>query len=515
MNTRKRVTYMNDAAEVTEVYSPDNPQESLPDPVLYGNETSSATAMYYKIAEVQMPAGGAWEDSSCVLEIVDANYANDLIFPAVIVLTMNQEGAVSCYPFCVQMSGDRRVLSRLYLSYNSASGSKATLYFKTEDSFSSIGIRCLFQYVRSQLAASRWKFAATGGAGLASLPDADNNIALIDILNNHGVYFQMPVYGYWNNGVNVFGTDFNSYVMPGFYEILGSDSLPATNAPFANNNLTYDNCNWHLLVLRRTTTYVTQIAFSVRSDIAAQMRNYVNGSWTAWVVLGEQLASISQGCVLYNGATYYPVRLQEFDPKDCYDITDNKYSWLTGDSRYSGLANGQLYYFNGFVVDAEEDEDLGDEGKVIVVTVPRGGTSGSDSSWSTAFKNNAPVYAYLLAPIGNVDALKGSYTTITAGGTRDITVGVDVNNFKTVKLRFRYSTVQGIAECKIGEACTASLGVTSSLFEYYVSFSVSRKNATTITVSLSNLYQRTSDGQLSNITASASNVFIEDCWVCP
>lgn len=438
MSSRNNYVYRNKAGGEEEVYSPSNPQDMLPPPVNFGNESNSETPHYYKVMEVQLPPDGAWEDTFAIVDFIDSNYANDRFNPCSIMLGMHQEGAYGCWAIITQLSGDRATLGRLYMSHNNASGSKVSLYFLSSTTYSSIGVRVHYVYDRQNIDAYRWK-VCVNSAGLDSLPSADNNLSLLEyeVSARDNLYFQMPVWGDWNRGINVCGSDFNDYVMPGFYELVSNPSM--ANAPSSNNNPTYENCNWYLLVFRRGGTYVGQVAFSVRSDCSAQYRTMINGKWTAWTVLGEQMASICQGVVVYNGHSYIPTRIQAFNPGECYDITDTNYTWTTITSGYQSLADGQLYYFNGSVKEVREDEDLGEEGKVMSIRVGEGGLSGVDDSWYTAFKNGAYVYAYQLEPItyrklvwsGSLKPSSGTEVSIT-----DATVYAELQEGDVVDLVF-------------------------------------------------------------------------------
>ena len=164
-----------------------------------------------------------------------------------------------------------------------------------------------------------------------------------------------------------------------------------------------------------------------------------NGKWTAWTVLGEQIASICQGVVVYNGHSYIPTRIQAFNPGDCQGIVDTRYSWATSTPGYKNLAADQLYYFNGEVTETAEDDDLGDDGKAIGLAVARGDLAYIDGAWYTAFKNGATVYAYQLEPItyrklvwsGSLKPSSGTEVRIT-----DATVYAELQEGDVVDLVF-------------------------------------------------------------------------------
>ena len=60
--------------------------------------------------------------------------------------------------------------------------------------------------------------------------------------------------------------DFNDYIEWGHYELQGMSGTPLVNAPTSTSNPDATNANWYLDVYRRDSFYVTQIAYSARSD---------------------------------------------------------------------------------------------------------------------------------------------------------------------------------------------------------------------------------------------------------
>lgn len=85
--------------------------------------------------------------------------------------------------------------------------------------------------------------------------------------------------------------DFNDYIEEGKYELHGyADSSTVnilTNFPTSSLNSSATNCDWYLVVYRRSPTYITQIAYSVRADNAISIRSRDNGEWREWRLLFE------------------------------------------------------------------------------------------------------------------------------------------------------------------------------------------------------------------------------------
>lgn len=85
--------------------------------------------------------------------------------------------------------------------------------------------------------------------------------------------------------------DFNDYIEEGKYELHGyGDSSTVnflTNFPTSSLNSSATSCDWYLVVYRRGSTYVTQVAYSVRADNAISIRSMSNGEWGEWRLLFE------------------------------------------------------------------------------------------------------------------------------------------------------------------------------------------------------------------------------------
>ena len=93
--------------------------------------------------------------------------------------------------------------------------------------------------------------------------------------------------------------DCNDYLEEGKYEIHGDADNPAVNFPTSSLNPSSTSCNWYLAVYRRSSTYVTQVAYSVRADGAIAIRVLSNGTWGNWRLLfdngvAQQIPAASQ-----------------------------------------------------------------------------------------------------------------------------------------------------------------------------------------------------------------------------
>src|SRR5699024_3041606 len=79
--------------------------------------------------------------------------------------------------------------------------------------------------------------------------------------------------------------DFNDYIEWGHYELQGTSGTPIANAPTSTSNPDATNADWYLDVYRLDSFYVTQIAYSTRSDGAIAIRVLSNYSWGSWRVV--------------------------------------------------------------------------------------------------------------------------------------------------------------------------------------------------------------------------------------
>lgn len=107
--------------------------------------------------------------------------------------------------------------------------------------------------------------------------------------------------------------DFNAYTETGVYELIADANNAFTNNPSSIYNSTTTDGNWFLIVLKRDSNYITQIAVSVRADLAISIRNCSNGSWGEWKQLSEfgmnvrhsiDINNQSYGRFSYNGQSY-------------------------------------------------------------------------------------------------------------------------------------------------------------------------------------------------------------------
>lgn len=93
--------------------------------------------------------------------------------------------------------------------------------------------------------------------------------------------------------------DFNDYLEEGKYELHGYADNPAVNFPTSSLNMSETNCDWYLVVYVRGTSYVTQVAYSVRADGSIAIRTLRKGTWGNWRLLfdsgvAQQIPAASQ-----------------------------------------------------------------------------------------------------------------------------------------------------------------------------------------------------------------------------
>ena len=82
-----------------------------------------------------------------------------------------------------------------------------------------------------------------------------------------------------NQNEVLWGTDFNDLIDSGLYVIRGNSSFPTTNAPPEFNNA--DNV-CYVLVMKYTSTFIKQIALSVRESNNIYVRTRNNNGWNPW-----------------------------------------------------------------------------------------------------------------------------------------------------------------------------------------------------------------------------------------
>lgn len=82
--------------------------------------------------------------------------------------------------------------------------------------------------------------------------------------------------------------DFNDYLEEGKYELHGNADNPVVNFPTSSLNMSGMNCDWYLVVYVRGSTYVTQVAYSVRADGAIAIRVLSADTWGAWRLLFDE-----------------------------------------------------------------------------------------------------------------------------------------------------------------------------------------------------------------------------------
>ena len=82
-----------------------------------------------------------------------------------------------------------------------------------------------------------------------------------------------------NQNEVLWGTDFDDLIDSGLYVIRGSSSFPTTNAPPEFDNA--DNV-CYVLVMKYTSSFIKQIALSVRESNNIYVRTYNNNGWKPW-----------------------------------------------------------------------------------------------------------------------------------------------------------------------------------------------------------------------------------------
>lgn len=110
------------------------------------------------------------------------------------------------------------------------------------------------------------------------------------------------------------GGNLNEYVYSGHFVIRSDTSYPVTNMP-TNSNSTAKNGVWHLIVLRYTSLWITQIAFDVRAGSSTsngiQWRSCTNGNWNGWSVIPQKLADTYNVTQTHStGNANYPILLK-------------------------------------------------------------------------------------------------------------------------------------------------------------------------------------------------------------
>lgn len=147
----------------------------------------------------------------------------------------------------------------------------------------------------TELSLSGTSATTTYGSELESAAPADAVYAVVRnnaSADDNGYSFDTN-YVWHNNGQAEENTlkngttslDFNDYLEEGKYELHGYADNPAVNFPTSSSNTSKTNCGWYLVVYARGTTYVTQVAYSVRTDGSIAIRTLSNGTWGNWRLL--------------------------------------------------------------------------------------------------------------------------------------------------------------------------------------------------------------------------------------
>lgn len=110
--------------------------------------------------------------------------------------------------------------------------------------------------------------APYGYAPAAALNCPSNAIATAGFVKNNA-----PV-----KYANIIGGDYNTLTTIGIHEMQGTADSPTSNTPDGN----HANNNYYVTVIRHSSTYLTQIAVSVRGDKSIWIRSLANSVWNEW-----------------------------------------------------------------------------------------------------------------------------------------------------------------------------------------------------------------------------------------
>ena len=159
------------------------------------------------------------------------------------------------------------------------SDNTASLYVYIQQQYGSINFTTVSESsesldVHAEYEATYYGSAAPSGAVYAQVRNNASGDANGNSLMSHAARNELL------NGTASY--DFNDYVEWGHYELQGTSGTPLVNAPTSTSNPSATNADWYLDVYRRDSFYVTQIAYSARSDGAIAIRVLSNNSGGAW-----------------------------------------------------------------------------------------------------------------------------------------------------------------------------------------------------------------------------------------
>ena len=221
------------------------------------------------------------------------------------------------------------------------------------------------------------------------------------------------------------------------------------------------------------------------------------------------------GNVVVDGVAYQVVGTQRFG-FPAYNVLDSNIS--VEQSAYPDLGLGQLYYYGGWLIRVADLDTDSTDFPLWVLQVDYG--TYSQNIWHTLANSHTAVYAYRVIPVSPVKVFDGSYTTVSVGGTRAITLPFATTLFSYVDLDIQYSTVRKLVRIPLSDLSgdvirTESLGVSNdtSAIEYFVRVKLSQgASKTRLTVELDDMFQRSSSGQLTAVTGS---VYIQKVYLVP
>lgn len=88
---------------------------------------------------------------------------------------------------------------------------------------------------------------------------------------------QMPFFGTFG------GPNYNELNSTGFWNALGNEMMPATNAPVSASNPSGADGDWLVMIMHQLDSEIcTQVAISLRADCAVRIRNGSQDNWTEW-----------------------------------------------------------------------------------------------------------------------------------------------------------------------------------------------------------------------------------------
>lgn len=228
--------------------------------------------------------------------------------------------------------------------------------------------------------------------------------------------------------------DFNDYVQTGRYELHGYANNPLVNFPTSYNNSAADNADWFLDVYARGSSYLTQIATSVRADGAIALRNKDNNIWGPWLLITEN--GITPQAEVANSVATFKTDIVNVNWSNVdWTLFDNIFgsSWRTTPGIY--MCRGQSY--NGVPFSGTYQITL------IVWLAQYVKVQISDTDLQTFEANTA--FNVTNVPLKEIVTSNGSYPTLGAG-------------YLAKQSRVNVYDIGGQGWFKIGEVSTTNTG---------------------------------------------------------